>query len=158
MAQHDFVASSFRWFVRFAALLPILIGAGDACAAEVSQRDVFPTIVRSFVDHHRVECHDASTARAGFRIDTLGFDFNSGNTADLWKEVMDKINSGQMPPKSKERPDAKEASAVTSWIAGKLRETELAAQGAGGRIAMRRMNRVEYANTVRDLFSLEENF
>ena len=40
----------------------------------------------------------------------------------------------------------------------KLRETERAAQGAGGRVPMRRMNRVEYANTVRDLFSLEEGF
>ena len=71
---------------------------------------------------------------------------------------MDKINSGQMPPKKKPRPDAKEAFAVASWVAGRLHETELAAQGAGGRVPMRRMNRVEYANTVRDLFSLEDGF
>ena len=48
--------------------------------------------------------------------------------------------------------------AVASWVAQKLEETTKAAQGAGGRVPMRRMNRVEYANTVRDLFSLEENF
>jgi hypothetical protein len=40
---------------------------------------------------------------------------------------------------------------AASWM-----RHELAAQGAGGRVPMRRMNRVEYANTVRDLFSLEE--
>ena len=40
----------------------------------------------------------------------------------------------------------------------KLDETTKAAQGAGGRVPMRRMNRVEYANTARDLFSLDENF
>src|SRR5665213_180218 len=82
-----------------------------------------------------------------------GFPFSG-----LWKEVMNKINSGQMPPKKKARPDAKEAFAVASWVAERLHETEMAAQGAGGRVPMRRMNRVEYANSVRDLFSLEEGF
>src|SRR5204862_4315637 len=98
------------------------------------------------------------TARAGFRTDLLTADFTAANTADLWKEVMDNINSGKMPPKKKARPDAKEAFAVASWVAQKLDETTKAAQGAGGRVPMRRMNRVEYANTVRDLFSLEEGF
>ncbi len=71
---------------------------------------------------------------------------------------MDRINAGQMPPKTKGRPDAKEAFAVASWVAGKLDETTRAAQGAGGRVPLRRLNRVEYANTVRDLFSLEDNY
>ena len=64
-----------------------------------------------------------------------------------------------MPPKKKPRPDAKEAFAVASWVAQQAAtRRRTAAQGAGGRVPMRRMNRVEYANTVRDLFSLEEGF
>lgn len=118
-----------------------------------------PKEAHAFIEANCMDCHDADSARAGFRVDSLTDDFTSGNTAGLWKEVMDKINSGEMPPKKrKTRPDAKEAFAMTSWIATRLRETELAAQGAGGRVPMRRMNRVEYANTVRDLFSLDENF
>ena len=117
-----------------------------------------PQTTRAFIESHCMDCHDATTARAGFRIDQLTADFTAGNTAGQWKEVMDKINSGEMPPKKKPRPDAKEAFAVASWVAQKLDETTKAAQGAGGRVPMRRMNRVEYANTVRDLFSLEEGF
>ncbi|HZK82163.1 MAG TPA: DUF1592 domain-containing protein [Humisphaera sp.] len=117
-----------------------------------------PKSTSAFVQSHCFDCHDVDSARAGFRIDLLTDDFTAGNNADLWKEVMDKLNSGQMPPKKKPRPDAKEAFAVASWIAGRLHETELAAQGAGGRVPMRRMNRVEYANSVRDLFSLEDGF
>lgn len=117
-----------------------------------------PQPVRAFIEANCIACHDASTARAGFRIDLLTADFAAGNNAGMWKEVMDKINSGEMPPKAKARPDAKEAFAVASWVAQKLDETTKAAQGAGGRVPMRRMNRVEYANTVRDLFSLEEGF
>jgi hypothetical protein len=117
-----------------------------------------PQPISGFITAHCMDCHDVDSARAGFRIDLLTDDFAAGNNAGQWKEVMDKINSGQMPPKKKPRPDAKEAFAVASWVADKLHQTELAAQGAGGRVPMRRMNRVEYANTVRDLFSLEEGF
>jgi len=56
------------------------------------------------------------------------------------------------------RPDAKDAFAVASWVAERLDETTRAAQGAGGRVPLRRLNRVEYANTVRDLFALDDNF
>ena len=112
----------------------------------------------AFIEDNCFYCHDAGSARAGFRIDLLTDDFSAGNNANLWQEVMHKINSGQMPPKSEPRPDAKEAFAVASWVAGRLHETELAAQGAGGRVPMRRLNRAEYADTVRDLFSLEEGF
>jgi mono/diheme cytochrome c family protein len=119
---------------------------------------VFDKTVRPFIEDHCTECHDADSARAGFRIDTLDDDFAKGNTADLWKQVSDNIISGKMPPKRKPRPDAQQAAAVTSWVGGRLVETERAAQAAGGRVPIRRLNRVEYANTVRDLFSLEEGF
>ena len=117
-----------------------------------------PENASAFIATHCMDCHDADTARAGFRIDLLTGDFKAGDNAGLWHEVMNKINSGEMPPEKKPRPDAKEAFTVASWVAQKLDETTKAAQGAGGRVPMRRMNRVEYANTVRDLFSLDENF
>ena len=77
--------------------------------------------------------------------------------AEQWKEVIDRINAGEMPPKGKPRPDAKQAAAFVDWVNGQLREVELAAKNAGGRIPMRRLNRDEYANTVRDLLKLDEN-
>src|SRR5260370_30852452 len=91
-----------------------------------------PKPVRAFIQGHCMDCHDADSARAGFRIDLLTDDFAAGNNAGLWSEVMDKINSGKMPPKKKPRPDAKEAFAVASCVADKLHETALAAHGAGG--------------------------
>ena len=60
-----------------------------------------PEPTRSFIQAHCMDCHDADSARAGFRIDLLTDDFTAGNNAGLWNEVMNKINSGQMPPKKK---------------------------------------------------------
>src|SRR6185436_5399334 len=142
-----------RLFVAAFSLLVAHVARGtESPAAKL------PEPTRAFMESHCNDCHDADTARAGFRTDLLTADFTAGNNADLWKEVMDNINSGKMTPKKKARPDAKEAFAVASWVAQKLDETAKAAQGAGGRVPMRRMNRVEYANTVRDIFSLDENF
>src|SRR5580658_615909 len=134
------------------AILVLLLLVAPGHAAEL------PQPIHAFIEAHCMDCHDVDSARAGFRIDLLTDDFTAGNNAGMWNEVMNKINSGQMPPKKKRRPDPKEAFAVASWVADRLHETEIAAQGAGGRVPMRRMNRVEYANTVRDVFSLEEGF
>ncbi|WP_439621935.1 DUF1592 domain-containing protein, partial [Gemmata sp.] len=119
---------------------------------------VYQERVRPFLKQHCLKCHDATTARAGFRIDDLGTDFLAGKTADHWKEVIDNINLGTMPPKKEPRPDPKAAFEVVEWVTGELRAAEKAAKNAGGRNRMRRLNRTEYANTVRDLFGLDENF
>ena len=140
-------------------LLALLIGAALPCGhAAVEPPAALPQPVTAYVKDHCLDCHDADTARAGFRIDTLGADFTVGDTAAQWKEVMDRIGGGQMPPKKKPRPEAKASYAVTSWIAARLKQTDELAMGAGGRVPLRRLNRVEYANTVRDLFGLEEGF
>ena len=114
--------------------------------------------VRPFLKQHCWKCHDENTARAGFQVDALGTDFLAGKTADRWREAVDKINLGKMPPKKEQPPDPKEAFAVVEWVNQELRNAEKRAQSTGGRVPMRRLNRTEYANTVRDLFHLDEHF
>jgi mono/diheme cytochrome c family protein len=113
-------------------------------------RDVKPFLVK-----HCYSCHDAKKAKAGFRIDQLGSGFLAGKTADTWKEVIDQINSGAMPPKSEPRPDPKQSFAVVEWVGRELKRAEREARIAGGRNLLRRLNRDEYANTVVDLLSLD---
>lgn len=115
----------------------------------------FETDVRPFIEKHCISCHGEAKAKAGFRIDLLQADFTKPNTAEHWKEVIDRINAGEMPPKDEPRPDAKLAAGFVSWASAQLHEVELAAKQAGGRIPMRRLNRDEYANTVRDLLKLD---
>ena len=113
--------------------------------------------VLPFLREHCWRCHDESSAKAGFRVDDLGTDFLAGKTADRWHEAIDQINLGKMP-KSKNKPDPKESFAVTEWVNQELRNAEKRAQSTVGRAGMRRLNRTEYANAVRDLFRLDEHF
>ena len=81
------------------AALPLL--AAQVAHSAESPAAALPPSTRAFMETHCNDCHDADTARAGFRTDLLTADFTAGNTADQWKEVMDNINSGKMPPKKK---------------------------------------------------------
>ena len=117
----------------------------------------FQKIARPFIERHCTACHGEKKAKAGFRIDKLGADFSAAKSAEQWKEVIDRINAAEMPPEDKPRPDAKQAAAFVAWVNGRLHEVDIAAKKAGGRIPMRRLNRDEYANTVRDLLKLDAN-
>ena len=120
-------------------------------------RTTYEQRVLPFLEQHCWECHDESSAKAGFRVDDLGTDFLIGKTADRWREAIDQINLGKMP-KKKTKPDPKDAFAVVEWVNQELRNAEKRAQSTAGRAPMRRLNRTEYANTVRDLFHLDEEF
>ena len=108
----------------------------------------FDEIAKPFIKQHCLSCHGAEKAKAGYRIDLIGTDFSAATVADHWKEVIDRINAGEMPPKESPRPDTQQSAAFVTWVNEQLRQVDLAAKNAGGRIPMRRLNRDEYANTT----------
>lgn len=99
---------------------------------------------QDFLQRHCQECHGAEKPKGNFRIDKL---------EGRWQDVLEQVTSGAMPPKKKPRPTAKEVQALTSWINDK----EAARRASQGRVVLRRLNRVEYENTVRDLLSIDIN-
>ena len=142
--------------LRSCALLLGVLGAALAAPMAAANDATFERDVAPFLQQHCYKCHNADQAKAGFSLDQLKLDFLSGRTADHWVEVMDMLNLGDMPPVDEPPPDIEELERVVAWINTNLREAELQAANAGGQIPLRRLNRVEYANTVRDLFQLPE--
>ncbi len=134
------------------ALLTVLAVALPTAKAAV------PPQVKTFLSQHCYSCHDAKKAKAGLRLDELSADFLQGKNADVWKEVLDRVATGEMPPKKEKRPGAVEAKAFVSWINGELLNAEKVARSTGGRNLMRRLNRSEYLHTLRDLLALDDNF
>ncbi|MBT6487833.1 MAG: DUF1592 domain-containing protein [Planctomycetaceae bacterium] len=142
----------------------LAVGFGILAASTVANggpSDIAPAVgyaelVKPFIERHCLACHGAKTAKAGYRIDLLGTDFSAASVAEQWKEVLDRVNAGEMPPGDRPRPDTKQTVAFATWVNARLREVDLVAKNAGGRIPMRRLNRDEYANTVRDLLKLDE--
>lgn len=141
-----------------AGRIPAADGAPGGDPLSPESQAAYEKTVKPFLGKHCLKCHGEEKTLSGLRLDTLGTDFLSGKTGDVWREVYDRIGNRAMPPKKEPRPDAAEASKVTDWIIEELRTAEKRAKGMSGRIPTRRLNRTEYANTLRDLFSLDENF
>ena len=65
---------------------------------------------------------------------------------------MERISSGEMPPKkAKKRPTAEESASMVAWISARMKEGEAARMAARGRVSYNRLTRGEYVNTVQDL-------
>ena len=110
--------------------------------------------VRSYFQQHCLKCHDAKVQKGDFRIDTLSPKVGLENTPQ-WLEIMERINSREMPPKEvKKRPTAEESAQVVEWIAARMKEGESARLAARARVSYNRLTREEYVNTVRDLIGV----
>src|SRR5262245_44962053 len=113
-----------------AGTVAVFLAAGLANGAPTSDPAAargYEEIVKPFFAEHCLSCHGAKKAKAGYRIDLLGVDFSKVNVAEGWKEVIDRINAGEMPPEEQPRPDARQAAAVVAWVNAQLHAVELAA-------------------------------
>ena len=111
--------------------------------------------VQVYLETHCLKCHDADVQKGDFRIDTLSTKVGHENTPQ-WIEIMERINSGEMPPKKeKVKPTAEESAKTVEWIASRMKEGESARMAARGRVSYNRLTRDEYVNTVRDLLGVE---
>ena len=85
-----------------------LIGVASVRAAAPATSADFDKSVAPFLAQHCNRCHDAKTQKGDFRLDTLSRKIGVENTPQ-WIEIMERINSGEMPPKKeKEQPSAAE--------------------------------------------------
>jgi len=90
-----------------------------------------------------------------FRVDSTGLpnDFQDLTTAGKWKEIVNVLNSHEMPPKREKQPASSETAKVVDWITAQLAQSELARRDKG--VVLRRLNRTEYRNTIRDLVGID---
>ena len=141
----------------FSLFFTTTVGAISTAAGEFAPGtgEFYEDSVVGFFGQHCMECHDEATAKAGLNLESLGTSFLTEPSAE-WIEIMDAINLGEMPPEDEPRPDAEQSFEVVKWIAAQLTHAEKSSRLAGGRIPMRRLNRDEFTNTVRDLLQLDE--
>ena len=100
-------------------------------------------------------CHSGDKAKGNLRLDNLSRNLADAVTRKRWTSVLDRLRAGEMPPKGKPRPPAKSVRALTAQLAARLAAAEVVARAKHGRVVLRRLNRVEYENTMRDLLGIQ---
>ena len=138
--------------------LILLFVCSSAWAQEPPRKaadDVYSTKVRPLLAAHCYNCHskDAEKPKGNLRLDTLSVDMADSASREAWALVARRVKAGEMPPKTKPRLDGKETQALLDWIGATLQAADLK-RAAEGRVVLRRLNRIEYENTVRDLLGV----
>ena len=107
----------------------------------------------SVVNQYCVTCHNETLKTGGLSLEKMDFQ-NIGAGAETWEKVVRKLRSGMMPPQGRPHPDDATRQAMTAWLETNL-DRAAALKPDPGRPLLRRLNRTEYANAVRDLLALE---
>jgi mono/diheme cytochrome c family protein len=105
----------------------------------------------AFLEKHCIACHGPDKEKGDLRIDQLSRDFKLGPDTHLWAEVIEQVNSGEMPPKKEKRPSQQEIADFITTLDSQLKEGKAARMAARPPVAHYRLSRKEYQNTVYDL-------
>ena len=97
-----------------------------------------------------IHCHDSDT-QTGLNLEAIGYDLDDVETFRQWVKIFDRVNDGEMPPESEERPSPKQLEQALGGLKKDLKATSLARQRKFGRVPARRLTKLEYGNTLRDL-------
>ena len=108
---------------------------------------------RELLDRYCITCHNERLQTAGLMLDKVDLGDVTGN-AEVLEKVVRKLRAGDMPPIGRPRPDAAATDAFATLLERALDQVA-AANPNPGRVASRRLNRVEYVNAIEDLLGLE---
>ena len=113
-----------------------------------------PAEVKAFFEKHCLECHDQQAKQGGLDLTPQTVNLSEVSTFLRWVRLHDRVQLGEMPPKDSERPKAEEIQPVIEWLSATLKAEELQRRETNGRSVVRRMNRTEFENTLRDLLDV----
>ena len=129
-----------------------LLSVGLVLTGAVTGAELEP--FEAFLKTHCLSCHGPEKEKGNLRIDELSRDFKSGLDTHLWHEVIERINSGEMPPEEEPRPTQEEIAAFIQRLDVLMKEGKSARMAARPAVSHYRLSRKEYQNTVYDLLGV----
>ena len=108
----------------------------------------------AFLDRYCLHCHGPEKQKGDLRIDELSRDFQVGADTHHWAEVIEQVNSGEMPPKKEKRPTQEEMATFVTSLDARIKQGRAARMAARPPVVHYRLSRKEYQNTVYDLLGV----
>jgi hypothetical protein len=130
--------------------LMLVVCAGGLLAAD---SPTFETTVAPVLTKTCTPCHNENLASGDMIIDAFTRPASLTANRDGWEIILQKLRSGEMPPKGVPRPA--QLDAVIQFVQGEFEKADAHIKPDPGRVTARRLNRAEYTNTIRDLLDVE---
>jgi len=140
-----------------AGCVSALLGQSPAVTpppASAMQGPSFTRDVQPFLSKNCYLCHNAKLSTAGLNLSAYTSEESAAQKPEVWDKVLEKLNAGKMPPAGRPVPAKTDVANVTKWIEGTLARAGFSEEAEAGRVTARRLNRVEYNNTIRDLLGV----
>jgi len=144
------------WF----AVVLSLVCAAQCPSRSLGQSDIdFNRDVLPILQSHCIRCHGPEVQEANMRLDNLPINLNDNRAAtESWHEVLNVLQTNEMPPPDEKQLSSEQLSTATNWLSLAIQSALAERRKTDGRIVLRRLNRVEYQNTMEDLLGLEMDY
>ena len=133
-----------------------LVSTNLAGAAEGAGVPGFQGGIRPLLQEYCFDCHGDGADKGQVRFDGFPSDEALRDDHELWWRVLKNVRSGLMPPARKKQPTAAQKEQLETWIRTVVFQAD-PANPDPGRVTVRRLNRVEYHNTIQDLLGVDFN-
>lgn len=108
-----------------------------------------------FLAKHCYSCHGGGKAKGDLTLDADRDEQAVEKNRRVWENVLEMVRAGEMPPKNRPRPSLQETELALQGIDSVLNKLDCTQARNVGRVTLRRLNRVEYNNTIRDLVGVD---
>jgi hypothetical protein len=139
----------------------VIVGLGwsvlclRASSPDPAQEEKLEKMVRPFVAKYCIGCHEGPEAKGGILLEDIPSFEGMAAHRRTWNKVIAQVRAKGMPPEDSDQPTDEERAGLVDWLTQAVNHIDCSAPRPAGRPTLRRLNRVEYNNTVRDLLAID---
>jgi mono/diheme cytochrome c family protein len=127
----------------------------SVCAGVLSAATPFDQAVQPVIGKACVMCHNDRLASGNLNISRYLAPDSIARDREGWERILQKVRSGEMPPKGAPRPPQPQIEALVHYVEGEFEKADRNVKPDPGRVTAHRLNRNEYSNTIRDLLAVD---
>lgn len=117
--------------------------------------DVYAQQIRPLLVQFCEDCHSGEDAEAELRMEQFASLQSLRDARSTWLKVLAQLRATSMPPEDADQPSPEERRALIEWLDRALNTVDCEGPVSPGRVTLRRLNRHEYRNTIRDLLGVD---
>lgn len=142
--------------MRILALVGTSLLMGSASATDWAKRnEEFGKTIEPLLKQFCYGCHSGAQAESGLALNNFPDAKAVFRQRRIWEKVAQRLDIGDMPPADSEQPSDTDRKLVSDWIKNTLNDIDCGKTPNPGAVTLRRINRFEYRNSIRDLFKID---
>src|SRR5579884_235430 len=142
-------------FAGLSLFAPVVCGQESDKKAPADSKTDYATSVHPLLTKYCLSCHSAKIKKGSLDLERFASLQQVRKDLKTWQQVIEMLESGEMPPKKKPQPTDQERKQIVSWTRGFLDAETRARAGDPGHVPLRRLSNTEYDGTIRDLTGVD---